>query len=102
VDAASGAVAGADEAVRQQQQAQAQRRIPFGQSRPQSSSPAPQAPQYQRAPAPQPSAPPLARPTNNSNIVISPYPPGNQVDVRNFRPGDLVKEPGTGNIFRVP
>lgn len=43
-----------------------------------------------------------ARPTNTPGVVISPYPPYGKVRVSNFRPGELAKDPTSGQIFVVP
>ena len=61
---------------------------------------------YQNPP-PRTSAPrtdgyPLARRTSKPNQVISPYPPHNVIDVRDFKSGDLARDPGNQKIFRVP
>src|SRR2546423_10593972 len=43
---------------------------------------------------------PLARWSGRPGLVISPYPPHNLVDVRGIPPGELVRDPSTGGIFR--
>ena len=53
-------------------------------------------------PTPRTSDYPLARRTSTPNQVISPYPPYNVIDVRDFRSGDLARDPGNQKIFRVP
>ena len=45
---------------------------------------------------------PEAGVTDKPNVVISPYPPNNQIDITGFLPGDLARDPHTGKIFRVP
>jgi hypothetical protein len=45
---------------------------------------------------------PYAERTNNRYQVISPYSPYNVVDVRGFSSGELVRDPSTNQIFRVP
>ena len=45
---------------------------------------------------------PEAGVTDKANVVISPYPPNNQIDITGFLPGDLARDPHTGKIFRVP
>jgi len=58
--------------------------------------------------APPPPAPvdtdnfPKAFTTDTPGIVISPYKPYDKVNVKNFRPGDLAKDPTTGKVFVVP
>jgi Glycine zipper len=38
----------------------------------------------------------------NPGFVRSPYPPNRIVDVRGIPPGELVRDPSTGGIFRNP
>lgn len=45
---------------------------------------------------------PFAQRTNSSGFVRSPYPPNRIVDVRGIPPGELVRDPSTGGIFRNP
>ncbi|MBK1883492.1 hypothetical protein JIN85_13780 [Luteolibacter pohnpeiensis] len=47
---------------------------------------------------------PVAEKTVKPNIVLSPYPPYNEVDVSGFASGQYVKDPTTSDhkIFRVP
>ncbi len=45
---------------------------------------------------------PTASPTNRRDIVRSPYPPRELVNVQGFRSGDLVIDPTSGQVFRVP
>lgn len=42
------------------------------------------------------------RSSENPNYVVSPYPPHNTIDISGYNPGQIVKEPGTTRIFRVP
>lgn len=60
------------------------------------------APQPSPQPAPQPQDYPTAQRTTTPGEVLSPYPPNNRIDVSGFRSGQLVKDPNTGQIFRVP
>lgn len=53
-------------------------------------------------PAPQPQDYPTAQRTTTPGEVLSPYPPNNRIDVSGFRSGQMVKDPNTGQIFRVP
>ena len=45
---------------------------------------------------------PTANPSGVPNIVVSPYKPYNKVNVNGFKPGQLAKDPTTGQIFVVP
>lgn len=45
---------------------------------------------------------PTAQRTTTPGEVLSPYPPHNRIDVTGFSRGALVKDPQTGEIFRVP
>jgi len=45
---------------------------------------------------------PFARRTGTPGYVYSPYPPHNIIDVRDVPPGELVRDPSTGGIFRKP
>ena len=45
---------------------------------------------------------PTAQRSTTPGQVISPYPPHNAIDVSGFASGSLVKDPNTGEIFRVP
>jgi predicted small secreted protein len=45
---------------------------------------------------------PFARRTGNPGFVRSPYRPHNMVDVRGIPPGELVRDPSSGGIFRNP
>jgi len=45
---------------------------------------------------------PFARRTSTPGYVYSPYPPHNIIDVRGVPPGELVRDPSTGGIFRKP
>ena len=45
---------------------------------------------------------PTARPTGRPGEVISPYEPYEVIDVSDFRPGQLARDPHTEKIFRVP
>jgi hypothetical protein len=45
---------------------------------------------------------PFARPTETPGFVRSPYRPHRMVDVRGIPPGELVRDPASGGIFRNP
>jgi hypothetical protein len=45
---------------------------------------------------------PTAQRSTTPGRVLSPYPPHNEIDVTGFASGSLVKDPNTGEIFRVP
>jgi hypothetical protein len=45
---------------------------------------------------------PTAQPTGRPGEVISPYEPYEVIDVSEFRPGQLARDPHTEKIFRVP
>ena len=45
---------------------------------------------------------PFAEKTASEGLVKSPYPPHKVIDVRGMAPGSVVKDPRTGEIFRVP
>jgi hypothetical protein len=45
---------------------------------------------------------PFARRAGTPGYVYSPYPPHNIIDVRGVPPGELVRDPSTGGIFRKP
>lgn len=64
------------------------------------SQPAPR--QSAPAPAPRSKDYPTAQRTTTPGEVLSPYPPYNRIDVSGYRSGQLVKDPKTGEIFRVP
>ena len=68
---------------------------PYQGSSPDNTRPAPQ-------PAPQPQNYPTAQRTTTPGEVLSPYPPNKRIDVSGYRSGQLVKDPTTGEIFRVP
>ena len=56
-------------------------------------------------PAPEPTRPnyPFAKRTQNPNIVISPYPPYNSIDISGLDRNDtLAKDTSAGKIFRIP
>ena len=53
-------------------------------------------------PAPATTRYPVATPTNDPNVVISPYKPYNRVGVKNLRPGQKAQDPYTKQIFLVP
>ena len=60
-------------------------------------------PSYQEAPAPQRPNYPFAKRTTNPNIVISPYPPYNSIDISGLDRNDtLAKDTSAGKIFRIP
>lgn len=50
----------------------------------------------------QPQNYPWGRHSDDAGYVYSPHPPGNLVDVRGFRDGELAVDPTTGGVFRVP
>ncbi len=64
---------------------------PEQQGQPRSQAPAPRAEDY-----------PTAQRTTVPGEVLSPYPPHNRIDVSGYRSGQMVKDPKTGEIFRVP
>ena len=45
---------------------------------------------------------PTATRSSKENRVISPYPPHREIDVTGFRSGELVIDPTTNEVFRVP
>lgn len=45
---------------------------------------------------------PLATRSSKPNIVISPYPPHNAIDITGFNSGDLARDPGNRKIFQIP
>jgi hypothetical protein len=45
---------------------------------------------------------PTAQRTTTPGQVLSPYPPHNRIDVSGYGRGQLVRDPQTGEIFRVP
>ncbi|MDB6146672.1 MAG: hypothetical protein JWO45_336 [Spartobacteria bacterium] len=45
---------------------------------------------------------PFARRTDTFGFVRSPYPPYRIVDVRGIPPGELVRDPSSGGVFRNP
>lgn len=45
---------------------------------------------------------PVAATTDRPNIVRSPYPPYDEIDVSDFRSGQLARDPKNKQIFRVP
>lgn len=56
-------------------------------------------------PQPQPQAPkeyPYAEPSGNPDEVISPYPPHHRVRVNGYSKGQVVRDPYTQKIFKVP
>ncbi|MEM7010783.1 MAG: YMGG-like glycine zipper-containing protein [Verrucomicrobiota bacterium] len=50
----------------------------------------------------QPQSYPWGRHSDDPGYVYSPYAPNNLVDVRGFYDGELVVDPTTGGVFRVP
>jgi hypothetical protein len=58
--------------------------------------------QAERTAPPPPHGYPFGRRTGQYGLVRSPYPPHNLVDVRDIPPGELVRDPSTGGIFRNP
>lgn len=64
---------------------------------------------FQRAPQRFPGTPqtqarqyPTAQRTTTPGQVFSPYPPHHRIDVTGYRSGQLVRDPETSEIFRVP
>lgn len=53
-------------------------------------------------PVPSPRDYPLATRTERPNIVLSPYAPYDEIDVSEFRSGQLARDPRSKQIFRVP
>lgn len=51
---------------------------------------------------PTPGTYPVARKTENPNMVISPFEPYEEIDISGFTSGQLVKHPISKRIFRVP
>jgi len=51
---------------------------------------------------PPPGGYPFGRRTGTYGLVRSPYPPHRLVDVRDIPPGELVRDPASGGIFRNP
>ncbi|HEY4285301.1 MAG TPA: glycine zipper domain-containing protein [Chthoniobacterales bacterium] len=45
---------------------------------------------------------PWARRSGSFGLVYSPYPPHHLIDVRGIPPGEMVKDPSTGGVFRNP
>jgi hypothetical protein len=45
---------------------------------------------------------PWGRRSGTPGLVYSPYPPHRLIDVRGIPPGEMVKDPSTGGIFRNP
>jgi hypothetical protein len=45
---------------------------------------------------------PFARRSGSYGFVYSPYPPHRMVDVRGIPPGELVRDPASGGVFRNP
>lgn len=45
---------------------------------------------------------PYAQATNRYDMVISPYPPNNVIQIGNLAAESLVRDPSTGQVFRVP
>jgi len=45
---------------------------------------------------------PMGRLTDRPGIVVSPYPPYNQIDVRDIPRGARVQDPSTGKVFINP
>jgi osmotically inducible lipoprotein OsmB len=55
-----------------------------------------------RTAPPPPGGYPFARRTGTFGFVQSPYAPHRIVDVRGIPPGELVRDPSTGGVFRNP
>ena len=45
---------------------------------------------------------PVATPTDRKGILISPYPPNHEIDVRGSRRDDLIRDPSCGRLFAQP
>jgi hypothetical protein len=45
---------------------------------------------------------PTATKTDRPNVVVSPYAPHREIDVSDFRSGQLARDPKTREIFKVP
>ena len=58
--------------------------------------------QAERTAPPPPGGYPWGRRTGSYGLVRSPYPPHRLVDVRDIPPGELVRDPASGGIFRNP
>jgi hypothetical protein len=56
----------------------------------------------ERTAPPGPHGYPFGRRTDMYGFVRSPYPPHRLVDVRGIPPGELVRDPASGGIFRNP
>jgi hypothetical protein len=56
----------------------------------------------ERTAPPPPRGYPFGRRTETYGLVRSPYPPHRLVDVRGIPPGELVRDPASGGIFRNP
>jgi hypothetical protein len=61
-----------------------------------------QAEDADRAGPPPPGGYPWGRRTGSYGLVRSPYPPHRLIDVRGIPPGELVRDPASGRIFRNP
>ncbi|MEY2487917.1 MAG: Glycine zipper [Verrucomicrobiota bacterium] len=55
-----------------------------------------------RTAPPPPEGYPFGRRTGTPGLVRSPYPPHSLVDVRGIPPGEFVRDPSSGGIFRNP
>ncbi|HJT81483.1 MAG TPA: glycine zipper domain-containing protein [Chthoniobacterales bacterium] len=58
--------------------------------------------QAARTAPPPPGGYPWGRRTGTYGLVRSPYPPNRLVDVSDIPPGELVRDPASGGIFRNP
>ncbi len=45
---------------------------------------------------------PVASPTERRGIVVSPYRPYHEIDIRGARRGDLIRDPSNGRLFEQP
>jgi hypothetical protein len=61
-----------------------------------------EADEARRTAPPPPGGYPFAARTGTYGFVRSPYPPHRIVDVRGIPPGELVRDPSSGGIFRNP
>ena len=48
------------------------------------------------------SNPPVARWSDRTGLVVSPFGDGGLIDVRGFAPGSVARDPKSGRIFMIP
>ena len=58
--------------------------------------------QASRTAPPPPGGYPWGRRTGTYGLIRSPYPPHRLVDTRDIPPGELVRDPASGGVFRNP